>query len=37
MALALGHVRAGRPERMRSLYGPVPPRFHGGRLWADTG
>ena len=29
MALALGHVRAGRPERMRSLYGPVP--------WADTG
>ena len=29
MALALGQVRAGRPERMRSLYGPVP--------WADTG
>ena len=29
MALALGQVCAGRPERMRSLYGPVP--------WADTG
>ena len=29
MALALGQVRAGRPEWMRSLYGPV--------LWADTG
>ena len=29
MALALGQVRAGRPGRMRSLYGPVP--------WADTG
>ena len=24
MALALGQVRAGRLERMRSLYGPVP-------------
>ncbi len=29
MALALGQVRAGRSERMRSLYGPVP--------WANTG
>ena len=29
MALALGHVRAGCPERMRSLYGPVPPAFAG--------
>ena len=29
MALALGQVRAGRPERMRSLYGPVPPAFAG--------
>ena len=28
MALALGQVRAGHPERMRSLYGPV--------RWADT-
>ena len=24
-ALALGQARAGRPERMRSLYGPIPP------------
>ena len=24
-----GQVRAGRPERMRSLYGPVPPAFAG--------
>ena len=29
MALALGQVRAGHPERMRSLYGPVPPAFAG--------
>ena len=29
MALASGQVRAGRPERMRSLYGPVPPAFAG--------
>ena len=29
MALALGHVRAGRPESMRSLFAAVP--------WADTG
>ena len=29
MALALGHVRAGCPERIRSLYGPVPPAFAG--------
>ena len=29
MALALGHVRAGRPESMRSLVAAVP--------WADTG
>ena len=36
MALALGQVRAGRRERMRSLYGSVPPRFREGRLWADT-
>ena len=27
--IALGQVRAGRPERMRSLYGPVPPDFAG--------
>ena len=24
MALALARVRVGRPERKRSLYGPVP-------------
>ena len=29
MALASGQVRAGCPERMRSLYGPVPPAFAG--------
>ena len=29
MSLALGHVRAGRPESMRSLFAAVP--------WADTG
>ena len=29
MALALGHVHAGRPESMRSLFAAVP--------WADTG
>ena len=29
MALASGQVRAGRPERMRSLYGPAPPAFAG--------
>ena len=29
MALALGHVRAGCPERMRSLYDPVPPASAG--------
>ena len=29
MALALGHVRAGRPESMRSLFATAP--------WADTG
>ena len=29
MALALGHLRAGRPEAMRSLIAPVP--------FADTG
>ena len=32
MALALGHVRAGHPERMRSLYGPVPPASVGQAL-----
>ena len=29
MSLALGHVRAGRPESMRSLF--------AADLWADTG
>ena len=29
MALAFGQARAGRPERMRSLYGPVPSAFAG--------
>ena len=29
MALALGHVRAGRPECVRSLFAAIP--------WADTG
>ena len=31
-----GRVRR-RVERMRSLYGPAPCAFAGGRLWADTG
>ena len=37
MALTLGQVHAGRPDRIRSLYGPAPCAFAGGRLWADTG